>query len=888
MFRTPQLVNTQCRHALSRSTLPRRVLTVPPVLARTRTYKAGKSGGRGRPSSSRSTRPFDPYPTAHQPRHHDLEHDSSNKLRLSSSNVAEYLEQNVSDWYSKSGAKTVERLLRFGVSKDAARPLLKVFRKHLEAGDVFRDLAYGDDHLARMARDLSSGNRTTMDRYCTKILYEWASHPQGQQALEATIPHEVISRMQTLFHAADLSRVSWQYTPARMSPPRKFIMHVGPTNSGKTHNALRALAAAERGIYAGPLRLLAHEIYDRLNKGQIVPLGMDPSPEAEPDSQTGFDLGEDAETGKKQVAVTKTGNAKFVRLCNMVTGEEQKIVSPDATLLSCTVEMTPLRTYWDVAVIDEIQLIADKQRGGAWTGAVLGLNAREIHLCGEESAIPLIEAIVRDLGDTLEVHHYKRLTPLVVAEKSLEGDLGKVQAGDCVVAFSRSGLFGLKHSIEKATKMRCALAYGRLPPEIRSEQAALFNDPRSDYRVLVGSDAVGMGLNLKIKRVVFESVAKWDGVGMRLLSASQIKQIAGRAGRFGLHDSDAAGVVTTLHGPDLQVVRKALAASFEPLHLARLNMTMETVTPVVHALPFDAKGSTIGEVFLYVSKMLPVFQFQDVDELTEAMKTIDSFTDCLTLEHRLLVQNSPCPWRDNYAVDGARSLLEIYREKLQVRVEEVLHRGRLLSKLNRALVLMQSPGRSPDNMTVVQLLSTLETVHKVLDLYLWFSYRLTLAFPDQKNAFKLRRLTELVMDWCLEVMHQTRLGARDAAAEARKAVMGRRPQQEDEDGLEATKVSMNPVYQENYHDPNGTFVSSALLCCQLNRICSQARGISTSLGEVSSSLPFTVILGCLHFFARLSRVVQVRATERRASLLRTTSSPSAYAHRPSPTVLTLG
>ena len=494
MFRIPQLVRTQCRHPLSQGTLTKRIAAVVPDLVRTRTDKAPK--GRGRPSSARPKGSFSPYPSAPQPRHHDPKGEESNKLRISSKNVAQFLSENVSDWFSKFRPKVTERLQRFGVPKDALKPLLKVYQTRMEAGDVFRDLNYGDDQLARMARDLSTGNRTFMDRYYTKMLYEWSSLPQGQQALEPTVPSEAISRMQALFHAADLSTVSWQFMHTRVAPPRKFIMHVGPTNSGKTHNALRALAAAERGIYAGPLRLLAHEIFDRLNKGQIVPLGMEPSPEAEPDSQTNFDLGEEVDAGKKQVAVTKTGNPQFVRPCNMLTGEEQKIVSADATLLSCTVEMAPMQAAWDVAVIDEIQLIADRQRGGAWTAAVLGLNAREIHLCGEESAIPLIEAIVRDLGDTLEVQRYKRLTPLVVADKSLQGDLSKVQRGDCVVAFSRSGLFGLKHSIEKATKMRCALAYGRLPPELRSEQASLFNDPQSGYHVLVGSDAVGMGLNL--------------------------------------------------------------------------------------------------------------------------------------------------------------------------------------------------------------------------------------------------------------------------------------------------------------------------------------------------------------------------------------------------------
>ena len=108
-----------------------------------------------------------------------------------------------------------------------------------------------------------------------------------------------------------------------------------------------------------------------------------------------------------------------------------------------------------------------------------------------------------------------------------------MQKRDCVVAFSRSRIFTAKAEIERHTNLRCAVAYGRLPPEVRAEQAALFNDPDSGFDVLVGSDALGMGLNLKIRRVIFTQVSKYSGVGHQdeQLSTSQIKQIGGRAGR---------------------------------------------------------------------------------------------------------------------------------------------------------------------------------------------------------------------------------------------------------------------------------------------------------------------------------------------------------------------
>lgn len=194
--------------------------------------------------------------------------------------------------------------------------------------------------------------------------------------------------------------------------------------------------------------------------------------------------------------MNKDGEMRFIRECNLLTGEEQKIVSETAPIISATVEMVSLFTKYDVAVVDEIQMIADPERGGAWSAALLGLCAHEIHLCGEETAVPLVRTILASTGDSLTVHRYDRLTPLAVEPHSLGGDLGKIRKGDCIVTFSRTNIFKVKKRVEEETGLRCAVAYGRLPPEVRSEQAALFNDPDSGYDVMVGSDAIGMGLNL--------------------------------------------------------------------------------------------------------------------------------------------------------------------------------------------------------------------------------------------------------------------------------------------------------------------------------------------------------------------------------------------------------
>ena len=91
----------------------------------------------------------------------------------------------------------------------------------------------------------------------------------------------------------------------------------------------------------------------------------------------------------------------------MITGEEQKILSEDAPLLSCTVEMLNFNTHYQIAVIDEIQVIADAQYRSSWTSTVLGLLAEELHLCGEETAVPIVQALLKDMGDEVVIRRYE-------------------------------------------------------------------------------------------------------------------------------------------------------------------------------------------------------------------------------------------------------------------------------------------------------------------------------------------------------------------------------------------------------------------------------------------------------------------------------------------------
>ncbi|CAA0842474.1 ATP-dependent RNA helicase SUV3L- mitochondrial [Striga hermonthica] len=154
----------------------------------------------------------------------------------------------------------------------------------------------------------------------------------------------------------------------------------------------------------------------------------------------------------------------------LLTGQEKKDF-PFSNHVACTVEMVSTDELYDVAVIDEIQMMADSCRGYAWTRALLRLKADEIHLCGDPSVLNVVRRICSETGDELVEQHYERFKPLVVEAKTLLGDLNNVNR-EIVLLLSRGG---------------------------------------------------------KYLRIVFYSLSKYNGDKMVCVPASQVKQIAGRA-----------------------------------------------------------------------------------------------------------------------------------------------------------------------------------------------------------------------------------------------------------------------------------------------------------------------------------------------------------------------
>lgn len=331
---------------------------------------------------------------------------------------------------------------------------------------------------------------------------------------------------------------------------RKFFIHLGDTNTGKTFNAIERLKTARKGIYLSPLRILALENFEKLNSEGVV--------------------------------------------CNLATGEEE-IIKEGATHLSCTIEKLNLREEYDIAVIDEIQMIGDSQRGAAWTRALLGLRCKEIHVCGALNTKELLEKILKDCKDDYEIKEYTRNVPLEVEYKNF--NIRDAQEGDAIVVFSKKRVLEIASEYSNLG-IKASIIYGDLPPEVRRMQYNQFIN--KDTKVLVTTDAIGMGVNLPIRRIVFMSIRKFDGEEIRELTSQEVKQVAGRAGRKGIYDVGYVALV----GDTADFIKEKIESIDKPIEKAVVGPSEAILN--IKNLPLKEKlalWSTREEKLNYYRKM---------------------------------------------------------------------------------------------------------------------------------------------------------------------------------------------------------------------------------------------------------------------------------------------
>jgi ATP-dependent RNA helicase SUPV3L1/SUV3 len=483
---------------------------------------------------------------------------------------------------------------------------------------------------------------------------------------------------------------------------RHIHFHLGPTNSGKTHDALLYLQQAKSGVYLAPLRLLAMEIRDRLVEAGIP--------------------------------------------CNLITGEERQLMD-GAQHTACTVEMMNPKVEVDIAIIDEIQMLQDPARGHAWTAALIGAPAKTVYVCGANSVTDPCLRVIEALNETYTIQYLERKTPLILEATALSGShynrwkLKKtLQKGDAIIAFSRKDVLTLSARFRQ-WGFGVASIYGALSPEVRRTESKRFSSGEAD--ILVATDAIGMGLNLPIRRVVFSSIEKFDGVANRAINATETRQIAGRAGRYGIYPT---GYVSAFENDELIHLEHMLTTS-DVAELVKLPIApnfshVQEIAGVLHSNKISELLTYFGERVAFNSDLFETASLQAPMALA---LMIDAYAPNLPLVDKFTFSCAP------------------------VSLDKPHERGYFLSCL-LCVTNSQRKGLPRDidwlKSTSPKHLETAEDLSKDISLYGWLSYKYPIIFYENGALPALRKLVSAYIERALlmqagyqdtskELMYQT-------------------------------------------------------------------------------------------------------------------------------------
>ncbi|MDQ6837276.1 MAG: DUF3516 domain-containing protein [Actinomycetota bacterium] len=282
---------------------------------------------------------------------------------------------------------------------------------------------------------------------------------------------------------------------------------------------------------------------------------------------------------------------KFFALCadlgaanvGMLTGDAS--INPNAPVICATAEIVAnMALRWgadapiDQVVMDEFHFYGDPERGWAWQvpllevpnaqfvlmSATLGNTAhieeglarrsqrpvavvrsavRPVPLSFEYARVPLhetIEGLLRADQAPLYVVHFTQANAVAQAQALTSAQVTTRVQREAIAAALANFRFapGFGQTLSRLVRHGIGVHHGGMLPKYRRlverlTQAGLL-------RVVVGTDTLGVGVNLPLRTVVFTGLAKYDGTSSRLLSAREFHQIAGRAGRPGY---DTTGLV---------------------------------------------------------------------------------------------------------------------------------------------------------------------------------------------------------------------------------------------------------------------------------------------------------------------------------------------------------
>lgn len=451
--------------------------------------------------------------------------------------------------------------------------------------------------------------------------------------------------------------------PLSRSLNRKLQFYVGPTNSGKTYNAMKILKEANSGLYLAPLRLLALEGYEDLKAANID--------------------------------------------VSLVTGEEQ-LINEDASHICSTIEMLDFDLDVDVAVIDEVQMLEDDDRGWAWVNAIIGCPAKKIIMTGSVNTLDAIKKIASYLDEELEIIKHTRKNDLKVLPKITP--LDALEDGTALIAFSRSDVLKLKQRLHK--KYSISVIYGNLSPEVRRDEARRFREKKS--QILIATDAIAMGLNLPIKTILFTTFTKFDGVSKRKINVNEIVQIAGRAGRFGLFK---AGYLGSNRRDVLSYIKEEFGA---PIKTIKPPFKVKINSNQLESLSTHIKTNSLTKILKFFANNMVYsgpFVAANISSMIEAAAIVD-MKNGLSLEEKYLLSQAPITTKSTIILQAYDSYISSVIKK----------------RVNHYKPSITLPKKA---ITQKDLLLVEDEVKKI-SLYLWLSYKFPQLFPDHDKAYILR------------------------------------------------------------------------------------------------------------------------------------------------------
>ena len=361
----------------------------------------------------------------------------------------------------------------------------------------------------------------------------------------------------------------------------------------------------------------------------------------------------------------------------------------------------------DVCVIDEIQMISDRDRGWAWANALIGVPAKKVILTGSLDVLEAVTELCSYLEEPLTVVHFERKNELKLLTHPTP--IKEIEAGTAIVAFSRRDVLGLRQQLSQ--KYEVSVVYGNLSPEVRREEAKRFREGTS--QILVATDAIAMGLNLPIKTLLFSKDNKFDGLRRRELLPTEVAQISGRAGRYGLEEVGYIGAL------DKKALETISSKFYQPLPTLELPVSVMASLEHVMLIGEILETEELSVILNFFSDNMEFegpFVAANIDSMLEISAIVDEYN--LDLKTRFHLACAPASISSPY-------------------IESVFHR--YIKQIEAGLSVKYIPPRDlPKFAQTNEMMLNAEDRVREISLYLWLSFKFGELFPEVEKALTAR------------------------------------------------------------------------------------------------------------------------------------------------------